>query len=504
MQDWLEYYKQYIGQKYGKLTILNFYYENSIPMAECLCECGEKCSKKWKSIKHGDVRTCGTHKSTSKKNLSIVDIYPEIISKYWDYEKNQVKPEDVKLTDDCEYWWKGYDKSYLMPVSLLRQKKGGTSYPEQAILFLLKQQIKDIKNKTSIYDNNDKRYELDIFIPSIKLAIEYDGVIFHNKKYERELEKNKIVELQKITFIRVREKGLMPTNLKNGIEIIQLDNERDDDFIVRAVNLIIDFINKNYKYKLNTVNDIELKKNKKLIYQQYMPTFDTNSICFSWMAKWWSSENEISPYYVNSNTMKEYVFKCNQNRNIKVSPHLLNGQFLSPYIEKEFYKETLLSRQLIRTRYRLKCPFSNIHICPANTHTHIFNYVKCKYCKMDSFSKIKNSLLNKEIDKELETSFKRREKGENFYGMYTDFVKKYFGENYKEREIFNYYFLKIIKYETNEVSNVIYEYMQKYPNEKGYVLKSIKELEKSGFYSSYMSKILSNEKLKEFYTKNTD
>ena len=50
--------------------------------------------------------------------------------------------------------------------------------------------------------------ELDVYIPSIKFAVEYDGASFHKteEQHERERRKYSFCKAQDITLIRVKEK----------------------------------------------------------------------------------------------------------------------------------------------------------------------------------------------------------------------------------------------------------------------------------------------------------
>ena len=51
------------------------------------------------------------------------------------------------------------------------------SFPEQAVYFYIKKAFPDAIN--SYKDIFDNRMELDIYIPSIKVGIEYDGAKWH-------------------------------------------------------------------------------------------------------------------------------------------------------------------------------------------------------------------------------------------------------------------------------------------------------------------------------------
>lgn len=76
-----------------------------------------------------------------------------------------------------------------------------SSFPEQALFFYLSKIYPDAVNRHTDYD-----CEIDIFIPSIKTGIEYDGFAWH-QDLKKDLTKNKKLQKHGIKVIRIREKG---------------------------------------------------------------------------------------------------------------------------------------------------------------------------------------------------------------------------------------------------------------------------------------------------------
>ena len=83
-----------------------------------------------------------------------------------------------------------------------------TSFPEQATLFYFSFWYNDAVSRYKL-----KGEELDIFSPSWKIAIEYDGYAWHKdkKKFDRDNKKDKLCKENKIKLIRIREEGLRQT-----------------------------------------------------------------------------------------------------------------------------------------------------------------------------------------------------------------------------------------------------------------------------------------------------
>ena len=106
----------------------------------------------------------------------------------------------------CGHEWEASPKSRKngngCPICAKRKQ---SSFPEQSIYFYVKQVFPDAKNKyTDIFDN---KMELDVFIPSISIGIEYDGLAFHRSEssYEKEKQKYSICKKNHIKLIRIRE-----------------------------------------------------------------------------------------------------------------------------------------------------------------------------------------------------------------------------------------------------------------------------------------------------------
>ena len=62
------------------------------------------------------------------------------------------------------------------------QASSGTSFEEQAIYYYIKQLFRDAVNRGIYSFNDNESIELDIYIPCLRFAIEYDGAYWHNRK----------------------------------------------------------------------------------------------------------------------------------------------------------------------------------------------------------------------------------------------------------------------------------------------------------------------------------
>ena len=143
----------------------------------------------------------------------------------WNYEKNlDIQPENVTAGSSKKVWWKCKKGHEWKAVINTRSRGAGcpicsaelrTSFAEYAFAFYLEKHGIDF-----IHTYTDFGYELDIYIPALKTAIEYDGYIWHQGKENSDLEKNLKCKKDGIKLYRIRE------------ELPSL-NDTSDDYIVK-------------------------------------------------------------------------------------------------------------------------------------------------------------------------------------------------------------------------------------------------------------------------------
>ena len=144
--------------------------------------------------------------------------HPEI-AKQWHPTKNgDLTPLDVKQGSSYKIWWKcnkGIDHEWKTNVA---HRTRGSNCPycdltpqskqELTITFELKQIFKDIDPRGFKTRVDGKLWSIDIYIPQLKLGIEFDGSYWHKNK--RALDKLKTQRLEEDGFeiFRIREEPL--------------------------------------------------------------------------------------------------------------------------------------------------------------------------------------------------------------------------------------------------------------------------------------------------------
>lgn len=138
------------------------------------------------------------------------------IAKEWHPTKNgTLQPNQFTVNSSKSVWWKCV-KGHEWRTSINHRSNGSncptcnqsmqTSFPEQAIYYYVKKAYPNSINRyTDLFNNHGM--ELDIYIPSEKIGIEYDGSAFHRSKIinQREIHKYNICKNNGVFLVRIRE-----------------------------------------------------------------------------------------------------------------------------------------------------------------------------------------------------------------------------------------------------------------------------------------------------------
>ncbi len=231
------------------------------------------------------------------------------LAKEWNYKKNDgLTPRDVTPNSGQKTWWK-CSKGHEWRATINDRSRGRgcpvcnserhTSFPEYAIVYYLKKYGLEV-----IHSYREKGYELDIYIPSKKIAIEYDGYLWHKNKMKQELEKNHKCAKDGIKLYRIREE-LPPLN-DCSIDYVVQRNRED---LSKTLKLLLSEITE-------TIVDVDLKKDNIAIENLREYTEKEISLLFfnPERAKEWNFERngDLKPEHFAANSNKKVWWKCSQ------------------------------------------------------------------------------------------------------------------------------------------------------------------------------------------------
>ena len=235
--------------------------------------------------------------------------FPQLIAD-WDYEKNvSLNPNEISPGSEQYAWWKcskGHSweamiasrtRGYGCPVCAKEYK---TSIPEQAIFYYCKKYFPDAINGYKA--NWLGKSEIDIYIPSLNLGIEYDGRAWH-KNPQKDTAKDYLCDQHGIDLIHIREPGL-PCIETNYIQLNSLSYQE----LTRAIVVILQRIN-GIEYDVDVTRDINdiygllnFKEKEASLATQYP------SIAFEWD---YSKNGEyLTPDNINCKSGKTVYWIC--------------------------------------------------------------------------------------------------------------------------------------------------------------------------------------------------
>jgi len=220
---------------------------------------------------------CAGKKASEENNLLL--LYPDV-AKEWHPTKNiDFAPDQVTPRSDKKAWWlcpKGH--SYEAIIKNRTRDRGcphcshQQSEPEIRILAELKWIFEEIKHRYKV-----DGAEVDIFIPSLNLGIEYDGKYWHHDKELKDLDKNKHLLCRGVRLVRVRQHPLEPLTENDLIVKTSLKKGDLDDIVKK----IAPFVDNNAKEKIIAYLAKSSFTNEELFkqYRSYFPSpFPENSL----------------------------------------------------------------------------------------------------------------------------------------------------------------------------------------------------------------------------------
>ncbi len=126
-------------------------------------------------------------------NASGKELYSWIRLQRKKYKKGTITKKQEERLNSIGMIWDASNKSVRV------------SFPEKALYYYVSLCYEEVLTSEKTVLNGK---ELDIFIPKEKIAIEYDGIYYHQNRFNEDVEKCHLCKEKGISLIRIREKGL--------------------------------------------------------------------------------------------------------------------------------------------------------------------------------------------------------------------------------------------------------------------------------------------------------
>lgn len=283
----------------------------------------------WKATIASRNNGCGCPYLEGKLWIGFNDITVTnpLIIKYWHPTKNKKSAENYTKGSHTKVWWLGecghefqsliaqQCKHFSCPICSREQQ---SSFPEQAIYYYIKKIFAD-----AINGDRTMGKELDIYIPTLKIGIEYDGEAWH-KDIKKDIAKDNYYEKLGIKLIRVREDGCSKFKSQNSIIYTYKYGEWNE------LNSIISDICFNLS---GEKVDIDIQRDELQIYESYLGVKQQGSLgeLYPDLIKLWHTEKNgtITPYNVLAGSEKRvwwidkygHEYRCMINQMVRGDEH---------------------------------------------------------------------------------------------------------------------------------------------------------------------------------------
>ena len=269
------------------------YTEGSAKKVSWICS---KCNQKFIASINNRANGRGCPICSNKKVVKgindLLTTHPQF-STEWDYVKNDILPDQITYGYGKKLWWKCINGHSYQAIVNHRTGINGTgcpicikgkqtSFAEQAFYYYIKKVYPDAINSYKEIFNNGM--ELDIYIPSIKLGIEYDGEVWHKENnFERELKKYKICKKYHIKLLRLKEKRY-ENDILTADKILHIEKMYKKENLYKAIFFIMSDISpETNMWTIKTIDrwytnlDVNLERDE-LDIRKYMSELSYNSL----------------------------------------------------------------------------------------------------------------------------------------------------------------------------------------------------------------------------------
>jgi len=214
------------------------------------------CAHEWRAsinkrtISGRGCPACSGRVVSDKNRLSIQR--PNLLSEIHPTKNKDFDPSKVSYGTNLKIWWKCEMGHEWQAVITNRARGAGcphckphTSRAELRLYAELEGLFDEVRNREKI-----DKIELDIFLPALKLGIEYDGAFWHKGKSNADNTKNQKMKEKGVTLIRMREKPLQKID---DLDVLVDPNDLKLDNIKQLVKNILGLSN-------NSEKPLKLKK----------------------------------------------------------------------------------------------------------------------------------------------------------------------------------------------------------------------------------------------------
>ena len=262
--------------------------------------------------------------------------HPNLL-KEWDYEKNKITPQEVTFGTNKKVWWKCSKMHGWRATIVSRAGKQQTdcpeckkelrqSLPEKTIAFYLSKKYAVEETKHFVWL---RKKEIDIYIPALRLGIEYDGRQWH-KEPQKDLLKDELCKKNGISLLRIREEGCPFYSTTAFVVVVPIFRDKVAQ-LAALVKKVFSFLNDHFSTALDTTPDINkdyFEIVKKVASMEKDNSVANNALFFEWNYK---RNKGLDPRFLSLGAHEKVWWLCKQGHEWKAAIYSRASGIGCPY-----------------------------------------------------------------------------------------------------------------------------------------------------------------------------
>ena len=256
----------------------------------------------------------------------LATMYPSLANE-WNYDKNELTPEQYMSKSNKKVWWVcRYGHEYQAKIVSRTTENTGcpicnkerkTSFQEKAVYYYIKSCFPEAQDNVRLDWLGN--YEIDIYIPSLNIGVEYDGCFWH-ENVENDIKKDDLCQNNGVNLIRIR--GFGCPRYDSSSSKIYCKKDTYEELCI-AIEQLFDIIKTKHGIALSC--DIDVSRDYSKILDIYVSKQKENNLAKKRpdLASQWdySKNGKVKPELVSVSSNKRVWWicpKCNHSYDMKI------------------------------------------------------------------------------------------------------------------------------------------------------------------------------------------
>lgn len=259
---------------------------------------------------------CGNKRIEAGVN-DLATVNPKLAAEWHPTKNGEMTPRDIAPSSNKRAWWLCSVCGHEWSATVNNRVKRGcprcnavlqVSFPEKAIAHYLR--IAGFEIIENYRPKWMERKELDIYIPALRVAIEYDGEVWHGRG-RKDLNKDLLCLANGVGLIRVREPNCPPIV---GIGPCYTLPDRKEESLNSAIEFIFDALCEEYGAEMRESIQVDVRKSRTEIYELMELGRKSDSIAVSHshlLTEWNPTKNgELTPEMLTKGSDRVVWWLC--------------------------------------------------------------------------------------------------------------------------------------------------------------------------------------------------